>query len=176
MTQIEISLTLGDNYISFPATSTSTIHEILTLYGIKANILEFTKWDSIQQKEIPVDIDGIEYIAEGIGYYIFATSPGTITYDGTEYTITFDTFKSRIVKDWNLLGTGKDIIVPTSWCKIIDPITLFPVTVLQPNRAYWVNHSECVQPSGASIESTLGFVVSGLFLIYLLREFKISKI
>ena len=73
MTQIEIPLTLGDNFISFPATSTSTINEILTLSGIKANISKFIKWDSIQQKEIPIDIDGIEYIEEVRGYYLHIT-------------------------------------------------------------------------------------------------------
>lgn len=175
MTQIEIHLTLGDNFISFPATSTSTINEILTSSGIKANIFEFTKWDSIQQKEIPVDIDEIEYIDEGRGYYIYATSPGTIIYNGIEYSLTFEQFKSRIVQGWNLLGTGKDIIVPQTWCKIIDPITLLPVTILQPNHSYWVNYDECAKPEGASAEYALGMVVSGLFLIYLLREFRVLQ-
>lgn len=176
MMQIEIPLSSGDNYISFPATSTSTFNDILTSSGIKANILEFTKWDSIQQKELPVDINDAEYIEEGRGYYIYITSPGTIRYDGIEYSMTFDQFKSRIVQHWNLLGTGKDIIVPQAWCKVVDPITLLPVTILQPNRAYWVNYDECMKPDSTNIESILGFTVSALFLIYLLKEFNVLKI
>ncbi len=173
MVLTEIPLTIGDNFISFPATSSSTINDILTSSGIKGNILKFIKWDSIQQKEIPIVIDGIEYIEEGRGYYVYVTSPGTIAYDGTEYTTTFDQLKSRIVKGWNLLGVGKDTIIPQTWCKIQDPITLLPVTILQPNHSYWINYDECVQPRGADIGSILGFTVSSLFLIYMLKEFKI---
>jgi len=173
MTQIEIPLTLGDNFISFRATSTSSINEILTSSGIKGNILKFIKWDSIEQKEIPVAIDGIEYIEEGRGYYLYITSPGTMTYEGIEYSITFDQFKSRIVQGWNLLGTGKDVIVLQAWCRTIDPITKLPVIILLPNYSYWVHYGDCILPSSTSISSALGFTVSALFLIYMLREFKV---
>jgi hypothetical protein len=172
MTQIDIPLTTGDNFISFRATSTSTIHEILTSSGIEANISKFIKWDSIQQKEIPVDIDGIEYIEEGRGYYLHITLPGTITYEGTEYTTTFEQFKSRIVQNWNLLGTGKDIIVPQTWCNIVDPITSLPVTILQPDHSYWVNYDECIQPTTSTGE-LVGIVASVLVSIAILKQFKI---
>ena len=172
MTQIHIPLTLGDNFISFPATSTGTINEILTSSGVKANISKFIKWDSIQQKEISIDIDGIEYIEEGRGYYLYITSPGTIIYEGTEYTITFEQFKSRIVQEWNLLGTGKDIIIPQTWCKIVDPITSLPVTILQPNHSYWINYDECTKPTTSAVV-TIGIIASVLVTISILKQFKI---
>lgn len=172
MTQIEIPLTIGDNYVSFRATSVSSINEILTSSGIKVNISKFIKWDSIQQKEVPVVTDGAEYIEEGRGYYLFITSPGTIIYDGTEYSMTFDQFKSRIVQDWNLLGTGKDIIVPQAWCKIVDPITSLPVTILQPDHSYWVNYDECTKHT-TSAGTTIGIIASALVIIAILKQFKI---
>lgn len=179
MVQIEIPLTLGDNYISFRATSSSTIDEILTSSGIKANILKFIKWDSIQQGEVPVNIYGTEYIEEGIGYYLYITSPGTILYEGTEYSITFDQFRSRIVREWNLLGTGKDIIVPQTWCKIIDPVTSLPITALQPNHSYWVYYDDCIQPVIPSIESSsfaaIATIGTILFTFYMLGKFGIGK-
>ena len=172
MTRVIIKLNIGDNYISFPAKSTNTIGEILSSSGVKGNILKFIKWDSIQQKEVPVYIDGAEYIEEGRGYYLYATYPGNITYDGTEYSITFDQFRLRIVKGWNLLGVGKDAIVPQFWCKILDPITNTPVSILEPTKSYMVNYDECIPPSGASTESAVGLAVSIFFLIYMLRGFK----
>lgn len=137
MTYIEIPLTSGYNYISFRATSSMTINEILTSSGIKSYTTSFTKWDSVQQIYLNVDINNIEYIEEGRGYCIYITSPGTIAYEGTEYSMIFDQFRSRIVQGWNLLGTGKDVIFPQAWCKIIDPITRLPVTILSPNYSYW---------------------------------------
>jgi hypothetical protein len=169
MTQIEIPLTIGDNYISFPATSTNTINDILTSSGIKANISKFIKWDSIQQKEVPVATDDTEYIEEGRGYYLYITSPGTIIYDGTEYSITYDQFISHIVQGWNLLGIGKDTIVPQTWCKIIDPITSLPITILQSGHSYWVNYSDCIQPTSASIGSTSFeaiFIIGTILMTY----------
>src|SRR3972149_1417185 len=176
-TQIEIPLILGDNYISFPARSTSTINEILISSGIKGNMLKFIKWDSVQQKDVPIAIDGTEFIEEGRGYYLYITSPGTIIYDGIEYSMTFDQFRSRIVKEWNLLGTGKDIIIPQNWCRIIDPITSLSVTILQPNHSYWVHYDECIQPTspgiGSSTLTVIAIIGSVLFTYYLLREFSI---
>ena len=172
MTHIEIPLVLGDNYISFRATSINTINEILTTSGIKGDILKFIKWDPIQQKEIPIAVDGTEYIQEGRGYYLFVSSPGIISYEGTEYSLTFDQFTSRIVKEWNLLGTGKDMIVTQSWCKIMDPVTLLPVTILQPDHSYWVNYDECMKTSiGSSALTALAAVGTVLFAYYMLNKF-----
>ena len=175
MTYIEIPLTPGYNYISFRATSSMTINEILISSGIKSNISIFTKWDSVQQTYLNVDINNIEYIEEGRGYCIYITSPGTIAYEGTEYSMTFDQFKSRIVQGWNLLGTGKDIIVLQAWCRVIDPLTGLPVIILLPNYSYWVHYGDCIQPSSTSFGSALGFTVSALFLIYMLKEFKVFQ-
>lgn len=177
MSQNTILLNIGDNFISFPATSISTINEILTSSGIKGNISKFIKWDSIQQKEVPVAIDGTEYIEEGRGYYLYTTSPGTIIYDGIEYSMTFDQFRSRIVQGWNLLGTGSNTAIPSAWCKITDPITLLPVTILQPNYSYWVHYDECIQPIQPSIGSSsltaIATIGTILFTYYLLMKFRI---
>jgi len=179
MTQIEIPLTLGDNFISFRATSTSSINEILTSSGIKGNISKFIKWDSIQQKEVQVAIDGTEYIDEGRGYYIYITAPGTIVYEGTEYSVTFDQFRSRIVQGWNLLGTGKDVIVPQTWCRTIDPITSLPIITLQPNHSYWVYYDDCIQPIASSVGSSSFAAIAALgtilFTFYMLSKFGIGK-
>lgn len=156
MTQIEIPLIPEYNYISFPAlpspfptynfrtifTDSGIIDDIGTdTYGNKM----FYRYDPMSNNYIPINIDN-GHIEEGKGYclYITSTSPNNIVYEGTEYSITFDQFKSRIIKGWNLLGVGKDIIFPTSWRKILDPMTLLPTTILQPDHAYWVNYDECM--------------------------------
>jgi hypothetical protein len=172
MTHIEIPLVLGYNFISFRATSSMTINEILTSSGIKSNISIFTKWDAIQPAYIQVDIDGTEYIEEGRGYCIYITSPGTIAYEGIEYTMTFDQFKSHIIQGWNLLGTGKYVIFPQAWCKIIDPITRLPVTILSPNYSYWVHYGDCIKPT-MSYGTSIAIIASSLVAFAILKQFKV---
>lgn len=177
MTQIEIPLPLKDNYISFPATSTDTLRDILISSGVKDNVSYFAKWDSIQNNFVDVDIgtSGTEQIEEGRGYLLRITSPGTIIYEGIEYSMTFDQFKSRIVTEWNLLGVGNNTIVPKSWCRILDPSTgqsPLPVTILEPKHAYWSYGNECIQP-GSNIVTIIGITASSLIIYSLLKQFKV---
>lgn len=180
MTIITIPLVQGPNYISFPASSVYNFRTIFTNSGIIDDIgadasgnKMFYRYDPILNNYAIVNVD-TGRIEEGKGYYLYitSTSPNNISYEGIEYSTTFDQFKSRIVKGWNLLGVGKDSIVPQFWCKILDPITNVPVTILEPTKSYMVNYDECVSPSGGSIESAVGFSVSLFFLIYMLRGFK----
>ena len=186
MTLITIPLALGLNYISFPASSTYNFRKIFTDSLVMDNIgtdplgnKMLYRYDPIFKNDwVLIDID-LGYIEKGEGYYLYVTSasPGTITYEGIEYTITFDQFKSRIVKGWNILGVGKDPIVPQTWCKILDPMTMTPVTILEPKHSYLVNFDECVGPSAPSVGSaSMGAIAAiGTILMtyYLLREFSI---
>lgn len=185
MTLITIQLVQGQNYISFPASSTYNFRTIFTNSGVMNDIgtdafqnKMFYRYDPILNNYIIIDLD-TGYIEQGRGYYLYVTSatPGVITYDGIEYTLTFDQFKSRIIKGWNILGVGKDAIVPQTWCKILDPITMTPVTILEPKRSYLVNYDECIQPGVPSIgSSSLGAIAmigTVLFTFYMLHKFSI---
>lgn len=186
MTLITIPLVLGQNYISFPASSTYNFRKIFTDSGVMDNIATDTlenkmlyRYDPIFKNDwVLIDID-LGFIEKGEGYYLYVTSvpPGVITYDGVEYVITFDQFKSRILRGWNILGVGKDPIVVQTWCKILDPMTMTPVTILEPKHSYLVNYDECIQPGTPSIGSaSMGAIVAiGAILgtYYLLREFSI---
>lgn len=154
MTTISISLTAGDNYISFPATSTDNFGMILQ--NIDSNIDHdsngnklFFKYDPITT---PYSIDywttvkDYDFIEQGRGYLLKMNSPANLEYDGIEYNLTFDQLKSRLmtgVTGWNLVGTGKNIITQPNWCKLIDPMTGFPVTQILPKNSYWVNYNDC---------------------------------
>jgi hypothetical protein len=181
MTTITIPLAQGPNYISFPASSINNFRTIFTdsnmINDIGTDTLGnklFHRYDPILNSYVLINID-MGIIEKGQGYYLYiaSTSPHNIVYDGIEYILTFDQFKSRIIKGWNLLGVGKDIIVPTSWCKILDPITNTSVTTLEPTKSYMVNYDDCTQPSSTSASDMLGLAVSSLMLIYLLKEFKV---
>lgn len=178
MTIITIPLVQGLNCISFPASSVYNFRTIFTNSGIINDIDTFSRYDPILNNYVLINLD-LGYIDQGKGYIlsIISASPAPITYDGIEYTITFDQFKSRIVEGWNLLGIGKDAIVPQTWCKILDPITLAPVTILEPKRSYLVNYDECLQPVSHSIGSSsmTAIIAIGAILstYYLLREFRI---
>jgi hypothetical protein len=180
MTSITIQLVQGKNYISFPATSVYNFRTIFTDSGIMNGIgidssqnKMFYRYDPISNDYIPIDLD-IEHIEQGKGYYLYAASasPGIISYDGIEYTITFDQFKSRIVKGWNILGVGKDIIVPKTWCKILDPVTMIPVTILESKHSYLVNYDECIM-STASYGTTIAVIASTLVAFAILKQFKV---
>ncbi len=181
MTEITIPLIQGKNYISFPAyyptynfrtifTSSGTINDIGT--DPSGNKM-FYRYDPMLGNYVLIDID-TEYIEEGKGYYLYITSisPHNIVYEGTEYSITFDQFKSRIIKGWNLLGIGKDVIVPTSWCKILDPITNTQVSILEPTKSYMVNYDECTIPE-RSYGTTIAIIASTLVSLAILKEFKV---
>ena len=141
---ITIPLVPGQNYISFPASSSYSFMTIFTTSGVINDIgtdafqnKMFYKYDPVVNNYVIIDLN-LGHIEQGKGYYLYITSttPGAITYDGTEYTITFDQLKSRIVKGWNLLGTGKDAIIPKSWCNILDPATMSIATILEPRKSY----------------------------------------
>ena len=180
MTLITIQLVQGRNYISLPASSVYNFRTIFTDSGIMNDIgidayqnKMFYRYDPISNDYIPIDLD-IGHIEQGKGYYsyIISASPGTITYDGIEYTITFDQFKSRIVKGWNMLGVGKDVIVPQTWCKILDPITMTNVTILEPKHSYLVNYDECLNSTTSAV-TTIGVIASSLVIFAILKQFKI---
>lgn len=142
-----IPIRMGDNYISFPATSYYNFSYILTNSGLINNTLKFTRWDSILQKDEAIDYI-YDYIEKGTGYHLFSTIDGNIIYDdGIEYTLTFDQLKSKLLPGWNLIGTGSNTIYQPHWCKIIDPMTEFPTTQIEPNKAYWINYYDCIQPT-----------------------------
>ncbi len=173
MTQITISLNQGDNYISFPATSTDNFETIFTNAGIINNIPEngFLRFNPITQISEPVEYS--KYIEKGMGYDLYMNEPAQLTYDGTEYTMIFDEFRSNLFPGWNLVGTGSNNIISSSWCKITDPETLLPTTILEPKKSYYIYYDNCLPPSTMAIGSILGFTVSSLFLIYMLKEFKV---
>ncbi len=173
MTSVTIHLVQGQNFISFPASSAYNFSTIFTDSGIINDIgadlsanKTFYRYDPISNDYILINLDAA-YIEEGKGYYLYiiSTHPGNIVYDGIEYSITFDQFKSRIVKGWNLLGVGKDPVVPQTWCKILDPITNAPVTILEPTKSYMVNYDDCITPK-FNVELAIS-VVSIIFFSYL---------
>ena len=170
---VTILLTEGDNFLSFPSSSTNTIGDILTSSTIKDKITKFIKYHPILG-EIPItDSDHIE---EGIGYYIYIIISGSIIYDSIEdYQVTFDQLKLRILNGWNLLATGNNILIIPSWCNVIDANTGLPTTQLEPTKAYWINSTECIQPTfdAESVLYLFGAIGTILFTIYLLREFRI---
>lgn len=173
MTQITIPLSEGENYISFPSSSTNTIGDILTSSTIKDKITKFIKYHPILG-EIPI-LDS-DYIEEGIGYYLYITISGSIIYDGiTDFHVTFDQLKSKILNGWNLLATGNNTITIPSWCNVIEANTGIHTIQLEPMKAYWINYDDCIQPT-LGTESVLylfGAIGTVLFSIYLLREFRI---
>lgn len=183
-----IQLVQGKNYISFPASYAYNFRILFTESGIMNDIMTdvpgnklFYKYDPIfEQGLVLVDLD-FEYIEPGKGYRldIISESPGSIIYDGIEYTITFDQFKSRVVKGLNLLGVGKDQIIPQAWCKIFDPKTMTPVTILEPKHAYAVYYDDCIQPVAYNVGSSSFAVIAGvgtiLFAYYMLSKFGIVK-
>lgn len=174
MTPITIPLHQGDNYISFPATSVDNFETIFTNAGIINNIPEngFLKLNPITKIQQPVLYT--EYIVRGTAYDLYINEPAQLTYDGIEYTMTFDQLKSHLLHGWNFIGIGSNTITPSGWCKILDS-DYNTVTMLEPKNAYWIYYDDCMQPSGASIGEAIGFTVSCLFLIYMLKEFKVLK-
>ena len=185
MTTITIPIVQGPNYISFPGSSLNNFRTIFTDSGTIDDIDTdsygnklFYRYDPIVNNYILVNID-IGRIEKGKGYYLYITSasPHDISYEGVEYTVTFEQFKSQIIKGWNILGVGKDPIVPQTWCKILDPTTMTPVTILEPKHSYLVNYDECTEPATPSIGSAsfgaIAAIGTILMTYYLLTEFSI---
>lgn len=182
MTQVEIPLTEGDNYLAFPATSTlyRNFRELFIDSGMINNVDTLYKYEPMRGENIPVDIDA-NYIEEGRGYILRIFSSTTpipsIKYEGIEYTIpmTFDLLRSMLLRGLNLVGIGSTTITLTNWCRAIDGKTWSPVTQLEPKKAYWIYYDECIQPR-YGIESAItviGAIGTVLFTYWLLREFKI---
>ncbi len=175
MTIVDIPIHIGANYISFPAIDpTENFETIFTNSQIKTNILDFTKYDPILQKMVPISYL-YDHIEEGVGYYIYSTSEGNIIYDGLPYTLTFDQIKSKILYGWNLLATGDNTITSPTWCNIIDANTRINVIQLEPKNAYWINSHDCIKPvfNTDSVLYVVGAVGSVLLVVYFLREFRI---
>lgn len=170
--QISMSLITGRNYISFPATSTDNFGTIFIVSGIKDNIILFQTYDTILGNFTL--ISDFEYIEPGRGYIIDVISPGTITYDGIEYTFSFDQFKSRLVEGWNLVGTPNPMYIP-GWCKILDPITNFPVSKIEPKKSYWANYFNCLEPKTEPI-LLISAIGLGIALISLYISLKGAKV
>lgn len=184
MIQVEIPLTEGDNYISFPATSTlySNFRELFTDSGMIDNVDILYKYDPMLGDTIPLDLD-IYYMEEGKGY-ILRIKPSDIPiqhirYEGIEYTIpmTFDLLRSMLLRGLNLVGVGSTTITLINWCRAIDGKTRSLVTQLEPKKAYWIYYDECVQPTYnvKSVITVIGAVGTVLFTVWLLKEFKIIK-
>ncbi len=146
MTQITINLNIGHNYISFPGTSIDNFGTIFTISNIKQNIISFLKYDPILSPNWTL-VNDSEFIEEGRGYLLDLSLPGTISYEGTEYNLTFEQLRSKLLRGWNLIGTGSNILYISDWCKIRDPITDFPVNQLEPSKSYWVDYYECIRPT-----------------------------
>lgn len=145
MTQITIPLNTGPNYISFPAISTDNFGTIFIISNIKQDILSFYKYDPIISPYW-TPVSDFEYIEKGRGYVIDISSSGTISYEGTEYTITLDELRSKLLRGWNLIGPGSNILSIPDWCKIRDSAG-FPTTQLEPTKSYWVDYYECIVPT-----------------------------
>lgn len=168
MTLISIPLQIGNNYISFPATSTDNFLTIFTSSTIINNITQFSKFNSVlQQFQVVLYTDHIE---EGVGYFITVSAQSVIVYDGPEYTLQFADINSMIVKGWNLVGPGSMSIQFPAYCKVTDPITGFSVTQLFPTHAYWINSDSC-QISLEGIYTGLAIISTGL-IIYLIVKGK----
>lgn len=172
MTQITITLNVGINYISFPATSINNFQSIFTSSGILANIISFKRFNAILQQFEPVDYN--EYIIKGAGYYISVSSQSNIIYGGTEYTLSFDELKDSLIQGWNLVGTGtNNIELPLtilSTCKIIDPITNLQVTLIETKHSYWINYDDCMLTSKSSISLWVGILGLGISILYLIGK------
>ncbi len=176
MTQITIPLVEGDNYISFPATSQDNFETIFTNAGIINNIPEngFMRFNPITQ--LKESVKYTEHIQTGVGYDLYFNSsiPTNLTYNGTEYTLSFEELSSSLLPGWNLVGTGSNTIIPQDWCKVLDPY-YNAVTQLQPTNAYWIYKGDCIKPTfnAGSALYLIGAVGTVLFTIYLLGKFKI---
>lgn len=180
MTEIIIPLTIGYNYISFPATSSDNFDTIFINSGIKSYILLFNKHNPITQQYEPVNY--FEYIEEGRGYILLISplisppTPSQIIYDGIEYQITFDQIKLHLLNGWNLIGTGSNTIFPISWCKILDPIKEnLQIYQLDPKKAYWINYDDC-NPPRFNIELAISITVLSLFIYSIWKQEKRSHI
>lgn len=161
-TTITIPLQEGQNYISFPATSTDNFQTIFTNSGIINNVTAFNRFDAFEQAPVPLDYS--EYIMKGTGYYIEVKSLGTIAYTGTPYILSFNDIQSKLVLGQNLIGPGSDSITPETWCKIIDPTTNLQVSILQPKHAYWILFDNCNLVSTTNV-NTFNAVITGLGLL-----------
>jgi len=149
MTVITIHLNAGPNYISFPAVSTENFSMILAgisgMIEVRDGVRLFYKYDPILSPYW-ISVSDFELIEKGRGYYISVITPGDIVYNGVEYTFTFDQLRSRLLREWNLVGAGSNILSIPNWCKIVDPITGFPVTQIEPTKSYWIEYYDCLQP------------------------------
>lgn len=159
MKQITINIIQGRNYISFPAISSDNFGKIFTDSGIKASIQQFSTYNPILNdwlyiiSTIPaipipqVDISDTEYIDKGRGYILDISTSGQIIYSGEEYILTFNDIRSMLVEGWNLIGIGSLAVTSSNWCRIVDAADPgFPISQLQPGKAYWISYNNCQPP------------------------------
>jgi hypothetical protein len=175
MTQITILLNAGPNYISFPAISSENFGTMFTTSNIKQNIRSFSRYDPIISQA--TEVSDYEYIEDGRGYVLDMLSPGTITYDGIEYILTFNQLKSKLLRGWNLIGTGYNSLDIPNWCITIDPTTGFPVSRLESAKSYWIDYYSCIQPTTEPFlfMSIVGIGIAIISLIISLNPKKISN-
>lgn len=179
MTQISIQLHIGENYISFPESSNLSFREIFTDSGIINNVVSLHRYDSILQSFVLINID-TDTIKQGRGYILIVSSSPlsfsspfsyviesilTITYNGIPFSthIDFNTLRSMILANWNLIGTDTNIINVEEWCRCIDAQTGLETTTILPKKSYWIRLDECKIPS-TDIALT---ITVGIFLLYL---------
>jgi hypothetical protein len=178
MTIITIALSQGENFISFPATSNDNFETIFTNSEVINHIVQngFIKFNPIMNAFENVNLT--RYIEKGVGYDIIVDTSGlNITYDGTEYNLSFAQLSSNLLPGWNLIGSGSNLVKPLDWCRVLDPVDYYSniITTLFPTKAYWVFQSNCTKPTIniSSLVFMFGEIGTVLFTIYLLRKFKI---
>lgn len=164
MARIEIPLTKGQNWISFPEKSADNLDTIFRHSGIERNIAGMFEYDSISSNFLSVNL--LSNFGEGIGYHIIANESSTIIYDGTpfETKMTFDTLRLLLMRGWNLIGTDDNIINLNdryNWCRVTDPVTNFGVTQLVPKKAYWIYYDDC-QPPKVGLDTLTKVTIIGV--------------
>ena len=152
MTQVSIPLIKGENWISFPESSTDNLLTIFSKSGLgKVTIYKYDPLKSTGSTEsgfVPIDLTS--YVEMGKGYHVITTNVGTISYMGIPYKqkMTFDRLRSSLMRGYNLVGTDNNIqdISRYDWCRVVDAQTNFSATELTPGKAYWIYYEDCQQP------------------------------
>jgi len=177
MSTINIPLKIGDNYISFPENSSDSFKTIFTNSGIISNIISFSNFDPMTGRFVEVNPD-FEYIQQGRGYLlVMSIDPSlagiSLTYDGIPFptSMNFDVLKGMLFKGYNLVGPDSIIIIPSSWCRVLDASTRMTVTELIPTRAYFIFYDEC-QLSNVATQYNLPLILSFAMVLFYVNLFR----
>ena len=152
MSLINIPLIKGENWISFPESTSDNLLTIFSKSGLgNVTIYKYDPLKSTGSTESGfVLVDLTSYVEMGKGYHVITTNVGTISYMGTPYKqkMTFDRLRSSLMRGYNLVGTDNNIIDISryDWCRIVDAQTNFSATEIAPGKAYWIYYEDCQQP------------------------------